>query len=614
MLVGKTLRSRYKIIKQLRSGGFGDTYLAEDGDLPDHLQCVVKHLKPNPDPAVLHLARRIFSTEAQVLYKLGNECDQIPRLLAHFEENGEFYLVQEFVDGHDLSQELTPPDQGGARGGRLSENEVIELLEDILEVLVLVHQQQVIHRDIKPQHLIRRRKDGKIALIDFGAIKRISTLIVNAQGQPRATTSIGTPGYMPIEQANGHPKLCSDIYSVGMVGIQSITGLSPHQLQKDPKTLEVIWHNQAQVSKRLADVLSTMVRHDFSQRYQSAAGALQALKRQPPKFPLRKALIGVGVAAVAAIAGIKFLPPDSSTQSYSPPKVLVVKYIPGHSNGVSSIAISSDGQTLASGSFDKTIKVSNLRTGQEIQSLRGHSGRVLSVAIHPKEPILATGSDDKTIKLWNLKTGQEIRTLFEDLGWVYSVAFSPDGQTLVSGSDKNTVKIWKLGTEETPRTFLGHSALIRAFAFSSDGQILVSSSADQTIKIWNLGTGELLHNLDKHSGWVNSVAISPDGQYLASGSSDKTIKIWNLNTGKLIRDLRGHESGISSVAFSPDGQSLASGSSDNTIRLWNWHTGEPLNTLDACIKGVSSVAFSLDGQTLVSGCWDKTIKVWLMSP
>ena len=129
---GTILRQRYKIIYILGSGAFGDTYLAADIDLPNHPKCVVKHLKPNSDPVVLQTVRRLFDSEAKVLYRLGNDSDQIPRLFAHFEEQGEFYLVQEFVDGQDLSKEISS-------GKKLSETEVTKLLQEILEVLAVVN-------------------------------------------------------------------------------------------------------------------------------------------------------------------------------------------------------------------------------------------------------------------------------------------------------------------------------------------------------------------------------------------------------------------------------------------------------------------------------------------
>jgi eukaryotic-like serine/threonine-protein kinase len=266
-MLGRTLRNRYQIIKFLGQGAFGDTYLAKDLDLPGHPQCVVKHFKPkDSNPDILPIAKRLFDSEAETLYKLGRLHDQIPTLSAHFEENAEFYLVQDFIEGHDLTKELI-------LGKKSSESHTIKLLHEILEVLAIVHQQNVIHRDLKPANLMRR-DDGKIILIDFGAVKEISTMVVNAQGQTSFTVGIGTSGYMPSEQAKGKPKLCSDIYAVGMIGIQALTGQPPDTLPEDPQTGEVIWRNQAQVSNNLGNILDKMVRDHFSQRYQNAEQAL----------------------------------------------------------------------------------------------------------------------------------------------------------------------------------------------------------------------------------------------------------------------------------------------------------------------------------------------------
>ncbi|MEA5567072.1 bifunctional serine/threonine-protein kinase/formylglycine-generating enzyme family protein [Anabaena sp. UHCC 0399] len=273
---GDILRNHYKIIKILGSGGFGDTYLAQDIDLPGQPKCVVKHLKPNSDPAVLRIVRRLFDSEAQVLYKLGNDSDQIPRLFAHFEEKGEFYLVQEFIDGVDLSHEIIP-------GEKLTEIAVTKLLQEILEILAVVHKKNIIHRDIKPQNLMRRRQDGKIVLIDFGAVKEVNTMTVNTQGQTSFSVAIGSLGYMPSEQAAGQPKLSSDVYAVGMLGIQALTGLQPNELPKDPTDGEVIWRNWANLTEKLADVLNKMVSYYFRDRYPSAVEALTALKSLQPQ-------------------------------------------------------------------------------------------------------------------------------------------------------------------------------------------------------------------------------------------------------------------------------------------------------------------------------------------
>ncbi len=268
----KPLGGRYKIISQLGAGGFGQTFLAADLHLPGHPQCVVKQLKPQvSDAKSLETARRLFDIEAQVLYQLGNH-DQIPRLLAHFEDDQEFYLAQELIEGEPLSREL-------AGGVPWSEGQVIALLEDLLHVLAFVHQQNVIHRDIKPSNLIRRRKDGRIVLIDFGAVKQVSTQLVNPQSGHTKTISIGTQGYTPKEQLGGNPRFSSDVYAVGMLGIQTLTGVHPRRLTEDPQTGEISWHNRvARVSPELAAILDKMVRYDFRDRYPTAQEAFSTVQ------------------------------------------------------------------------------------------------------------------------------------------------------------------------------------------------------------------------------------------------------------------------------------------------------------------------------------------------
>ena len=272
MLTDTILRNRYKILKELGRGGFSVTYLAVDMDLPGNPKCVVKQLKTrHSNNTILQIAKKLFNREAQVLYRLGKGHKQIPEMFAHFEENDEFYLVQEFVDGHDLTKEIKPRH-------KLSEDKVIKLLQEVLEVLSFVHENNVIHRDIKLRNIMRRREDGKIVLIDFGAVKEIKGLAKNKQGDVNSTLIIGTPGYMPDEQANGKPRLCSDVYAVGMLGIQALTGISPRELPFNPNNGELIWRDSAKVSDRFAEILTGMVRHHFSQRYQTAAEALAALK------------------------------------------------------------------------------------------------------------------------------------------------------------------------------------------------------------------------------------------------------------------------------------------------------------------------------------------------
>ncbi|NJO41380.1 MAG: tetratricopeptide repeat protein [Cyanobacteria bacterium CRU_2_1] len=271
----KPLGGRYKVINQLGVGGFGRTFLAEDLHLPGHPRCVVKQLKPQfRSDDTLQMARRCFNTEAQVLYRLGNH-QQIPQLLAHFEDNQEFYLAQEFIEGDPLAKELVD-------GKRWSEHRVVALLKDILRVLVFVHEQQVIHRDLKPSNLIRRRRDGRIVLIDFGAVKQVSSQTLDPDtGLTNLTISIGTQGYMPNEQLAGKPRFSSDIYAVGILGVQALTGVHPKNLGDDDKG-EIAWrHRATHASLDLMDVLDRMVRYDFRERYQTAAEALVVMENLP---------------------------------------------------------------------------------------------------------------------------------------------------------------------------------------------------------------------------------------------------------------------------------------------------------------------------------------------
>jgi len=269
-MIGKLLDHRYQVIRVLAMGGFGQTYIAQDTRRPGNPICVVKHLKPGTDPRVFDTAKRLFNSEAETLEKLGNH-DQIPRLLAYFDENQEFYLVQEYIEGHTLAEELIP-------GKRWSESRVIQLLQEVLEILEFVHRQGVIHRDIKPDNIIRRASDHKLVLVDFGAVKQLRTQLVTVGGQPSATVVIGTPGYMPTEQGQGKPRPNSDIYSLGIIAIQALTGLSATELQEDPETGEIIWQQSVTVNYRLAAVLSKMVHYHFKDRYQNATEALQACK------------------------------------------------------------------------------------------------------------------------------------------------------------------------------------------------------------------------------------------------------------------------------------------------------------------------------------------------
>jgi tRNA A-37 threonylcarbamoyl transferase component Bud32 len=264
------LNNRYKKLRTIGSGGFGDTFLAEDTHLPSGRRCVIKQLKPVVhNPTVYQVVQDRFAREAAILEDLGSGCDQIPSLYAYFTEHSEFYLVQEYIEGVTLTQILR-------QGGNLSQSNVQELLVNILPVLDYIHGKRIVHRDIKPDNILIRTDDGKPVLIDFGAVKEI----MGAFGSEEVVSSIiiGTPGFMPTEQAVGRPVYASDIYSLGLTAIYLLTGRFPQELATNPATGEIEWHNcTSGVTPAFAEILDKSIQPTPRDRYTSAKEMLQAI-------------------------------------------------------------------------------------------------------------------------------------------------------------------------------------------------------------------------------------------------------------------------------------------------------------------------------------------------
>lgn len=280
------LRDRYRVIRALGHGGFGATFLAIDESLPGHPNCVIKQLRPAASsPHVLKMARDLFDREAKTLGKIGDH-PQVPRLLDYFDANQEFYLVQEFISGSTLQQEVK-------RSGPFSEAGVKQFLSEVLPMLQYIHSQQVIHRDIKPANLIRRYQDKKLVLIDFGAVKdRITPTRAGASEQTALTAyAIGTPGYAPPEQMAMRPTYASDVYALGVTCIYLLTGKAPKDMDYDTATGEVLWQDYVHVSDHFADVLTKMLEVSVRHRYQSAADVLRALDLVPYMDSLAESMV-----------------------------------------------------------------------------------------------------------------------------------------------------------------------------------------------------------------------------------------------------------------------------------------------------------------------------------
>ncbi|MDM8522213.1 hypothetical protein QUF80_02480 [Desulfococcaceae bacterium HSG8] len=290
-----------------------------------------------------------------------------------------------------------------------------------------------------------------------------------------------------------------------------------------------------------------------------------------------------------------------------------------HSSEVNSVAMSSDGKYIISGSFDKTVRLWDLSTGKEIRTFTGHQDSVNSVSLSEYGRTLVSGSDDNTVRLWNLSTGKELRTFTGHQDSVRSVSLSEDGTTLISGSNDKTVRLWDVSTGKEIRTFTGHQNFVNSVSLSEDGTTLISGSGDKTVRLWDVSTGKEIRTFTGHQMAVSSVSLSEDSTTLVSGSDDNTVRLWDASTGKKIRTFTGHQDSVNSVSLSEDGTTLVSGwgdplfGTDNTVRLWDVSTGKKIRTFTGHQGSVNSVNLSEDGTTLVSGSSDNTVRLWDVS-
>jgi WD40 repeat protein len=278
--------------------------------------------------------------------------------------------------------------------------------------------------------------------------------------------------------------------------------------------------------------------------------------------------------------------------------------------GVTSVAFSPDGLSLASSDTNGEIQIWDAVNGQQLFICRGHNSWVWHVAFAPNAPILASCGQDHTVKLWNTNNGECFRTFRGHTNIVTAIAFSPDGQLVASSSTDRTVRIWNPVTGESIQTLEGHSACVWSVDFHPNGHLLASAAEDNTIKLWNLETGSCERTLRDHQYWVKAIAFNPDGKTLASGSFDSTVKIWDWQTGECLKTLLGHNAVVTCLGYSPQGDRLVTGSYDQSVKIWDVARGKCLDTLHKHTNRVWSVAFHPQENLVVTGGDDHGIKIW----
>lgn len=598
------LHNRYRGISILGRGGCRRTFLGVDERDLENQFVVIKQVMIQdsltfgiqPSDNYLNKAIDLFFKEAEALQSLGNQ-PQLPAVIDYFEERKQLYLVQEFIEGENLLEELKEE-------GVFKIKKIEKLLKELLPVLKVIHDNQVIHGNIKPENILRRStsepnrdrgeaREGELVLIDFALSPELVSMGLVNTGVAKLTNE-----YAPLEQVRcGTVYPASDLYSLGVTCMRLLTDAPINELYDFLKGgwrwSEAIEQIKTGLSEELTIVLEKLLQEGLNDRYQTAEQALADLLGAVPPHHLT----------------VLEEPELQANQSES------VDTLKGHTGWVWSVSFSPDGKYIASGSTDHKIILWDVATRAAVGTMMGHSDIVLSAVFNPEGTILASGSRDKKIVLWDVASCQPIRTLG---GWfsghselVNSVAFSSDGQSLVSGGWDSKVILWDVTTGKPRHILKGHSGWVYSVAISPDDSIVASGSRDQTIILWNANTGKPIRTLDSDFGLVNVVAFSPDGQTLAAGGfQPNNIILWDVETGEQICCFTGHTERVNAVAFSPDGKTLASGSRDETIILWDLNIGKRKQTLTGHTERVFSVAFSPDGQLLASGAGDDSIKIW----
>jgi WD40 repeat protein len=637
------LQGRYRVMRLISDkSGFGNVYEAFERKLPKLLKVLKEEYGDNPK------AVNLFRQEALVLSQLSHpsvpavEADGYFQYLPHKSQKPLHCLVMEKIDGLNLREWMRQ--QGH---NPIGEKQALNWLKQLVEVLHLVHQKNYFHRDIKPENIMLR-STGQIVLVDFGAAREMTLTYLEQVGKTGGITRISSAGYTPPEQEKGQAVPQSDFYALGCTMIYLLTGNQPTDVgMYDYFNNELTWRQYApHLSPAFADFIDRLVANRVSDRPQDTQEILDTLPKlaeagSASRFPQptpstivnemvrelnqqgiaqtvnqsqvrrkRRWLAGGAVALLSLVAGSYGLHQNYYAQSIQRPRVAVSnnRELAGHKGFVNCLALSPDGNILASGSTDMTIRTWDFATGQALDTLKGHQGYVNAIAITPDGKTLVSGGADATIKLWDLATGKELKTLQGHQSFVNSVSISPDGRFLASGSADKTVKIWDLATGGTVRTLMGHEGYVNDVIFSQDGKSVFSSSADKTIQQWDFETGSKIRTFTGHTGFVNAIVVK--GNTLISSGADKTIKIWDVLGIAPTRTLTGHTSFVNAIVLKPDGKVLVSSGGDQTFKVWDLETGQIIQSFRGYGKEVNYFTIAPSWDTIATGSGLKTVKIW----
>jgi tricorn protease-like protein len=624
----------FDVTEVVGKGGMGIVLKGFDA----HLQRFVALKVLTPEFANNENARKRFCREARAAASISHEnvvaVHQVER------EEGLPFLVMQLVSGESLQEKLD-------RDGPLELTDILDIGMQTAAGLAAAHAQGLIHRDIKPANILLEG-GRKVRLTDFGLARAAEDVKITQTG-----FVAGTPLYMSPEQARGDEvDFRTDLFSLGSVMYAMCTGKAPFEGSTPYIVLKRVTEEAPERIRKLNPKIPEwleagiyrLLEKDPAKRPQSAADIANILahylsalragtpiavpcpKQQAPCGTRRRlALIGIPLilgagllalelSGITRLTGLVPLPPERTApvREMGPPPRLT---LPANAGPIWSVAISPDGNTIAMGIDDGTVKLWNAKTGEVRGTVHAHKSPIWAVAFSPDGNVLATGSTDGTVGLWKMPSGDPCCKL-QHTGPVRCLAFSHDGKKLAAGSRQDrTVIIWDFPPDKANpdmnRVQTGqHDGEVISVAFAADDRTIAGGSGGQnTIKVWDVATGKEKLTIPGNSGGVYAVAYDPNSNLLASGGWDKTVRFWD-STGQQRSTLSGHTQDIWALAFSPDGKILATGSEDRTVKLWDVATGKVIVTFTEHAASVYTVVFSRDGKMLATGSRDGTVKLW----
>ena len=610
--LGQQLGS-YCLVQLIARGNFADVYLGEHTPLSTLAAIKILHTELAGEEVEKFLA------QARTFSSLNHP--HIVRVLEFGTENNTPFLAMDYAANGTLRQ-LHP------RGTRLPLSTVVTYVKQIADALQYVHDQNLVHRDIKPHNMLLG-PNYEILLGDFGIA--IVSQSIGYQLQKNQEFE-GTILYAAPEQIRGRPRIASDQYALGVVVYEWLTGSCPfygsieeiarqHTLSPPPPLREKV----PTTSLAVEQVVLKALAKDPNERFESVQEFAKALERAS-----RPGQPGMGTRQTSppSLPPSSPLPPKTSSPGTTTPTPQVVTLLTyhGHSDRIHALAWSPDSQLIASSSLDETVQLWKALTGDNVLTYRGNSLQAQAITWSPDGKFIASTSGllSETVHIWDTSTGHSspIHATYaghtesiQDLAWSPDSHDSHDSQLIASSSLDETVQLWKALTGDNVLTYRGNSLQAQAITWSPDGKFIASTSGllSDTVHIWDTSTG---HSSPKHATYaghaesIQALAWSPDGKFIASASDDATVQVWNASTGRTIFTYRGHRLGVKTVAWSPDGKRITSGSEDKTVQVWDAATGGNIVAYYAHGDKVNSLTWSPGGTHIASASDDATVQVW----